>query len=190
MQSLKFALKNVLRNRRRSFTTILIAAIGTAAMVSAGGFVLFAYQILTDTSTRELGHFVLSHRDYYEKEEEKPLQLGLTDHARVRQALEADAAGLGKPLRRHAQPQLGHFIRAHAQRVPAVVDAVLDVFLLELGHHRAGVLSGEVRVERECLIKLIGNVKKDVLVNAAIVCVEVPVIPLVGGIGRALVIVP
>ena len=59
---------------------------------------------------------------------------------------EADAAGLGKPLRSHAQPQFGHLLRGHAQRT--VVDAVFDVLLLELGHHRAGVLSRQVRVER------------------------------------------
>lgn len=91
MQSLKIAFKNVFRNRRRSTTTILIAAIGTAAMVSAAGFVLFAYQQLTELSTRESGHLLLSHRDFHDKEEEKPMQFGLADYERLRRELQADA---------------------------------------------------------------------------------------------------
>jgi putative ABC transport system permease protein len=90
MQSLKVAFKNVLRNRRRSFTTIVIAAIGTAAMVSAAGFVLFAYDRLEDAATRELGHVMLAQHDYFDKEEEKPLQRGLADYARLRRELVGD----------------------------------------------------------------------------------------------------
>jgi putative ABC transport system permease protein len=90
MRALKLAFKNVLRNRRRSITTVLIAAIGTAAMVSAFGFVLFAYNILEDISTRELGHVMLSHRDYHDKQEEKPMQLGIAGHAELRRELQGD----------------------------------------------------------------------------------------------------
>lgn len=71
MRVLKLAFKNVFHNRRRSVTIILIAAIGTAAMVRAAGFVLFADDILTDASTRELGHIMLPHCDYLLHEEEK-----------------------------------------------------------------------------------------------------------------------
>lgn len=90
MQSLKFAFKNVFRNRRRSVTTILIAAIGTAAMVSAAGFVLYAYQRLTELSTRESGHILLAHRNFFDKEEEKPMEYGLPEQKRLLRDLRID----------------------------------------------------------------------------------------------------
>ena len=43
MKWLKFAWQNTLRNRRRSLVTVAIAALGTAAILLAGGFALFTY---------------------------------------------------------------------------------------------------------------------------------------------------
>ena len=40
---LKFATQNTLRNRRRSLVTVSIAALGTAAILLAGGFALSTY---------------------------------------------------------------------------------------------------------------------------------------------------
>ena len=41
---LKFAWLNTLRNRRRSAVTVTITALGTAAIVLAGGFALYTYE--------------------------------------------------------------------------------------------------------------------------------------------------
>jgi putative ABC transport system permease protein len=46
----KFALQNTLRNRRRSLVTVSIAALGTAAILLAGGFALFTYQALAQAA--------------------------------------------------------------------------------------------------------------------------------------------
>jgi hypothetical protein len=46
MKWLQFAWQNTLRNRRRSLVTVAIAALGTAAILLAGGFALFTYQAL------------------------------------------------------------------------------------------------------------------------------------------------
>ena len=49
---LKFAALNTLRNRRRSAVTVTIAALGTAAILLAGGFALSTYQALAEASAR------------------------------------------------------------------------------------------------------------------------------------------
>ena len=90
MKWLEFAFRNVWRNRRRSFITILIAALGTTALLSAAGFGLWTYEALQEASTREFGHIVISHPDFYQKEEEVSMQLGLNDHEKIQAQMNAD----------------------------------------------------------------------------------------------------
>ena len=52
MKWLMFAWKNVMRNRRRSFTAMLITALGTAAVLASGGFALFTYESLEEMTAR------------------------------------------------------------------------------------------------------------------------------------------
>ena len=56
---LKFAIQNTLRNRRRSLVTVSIAALGTAAILLAGGFALSTYQALAQAAARSSGHLIL-----------------------------------------------------------------------------------------------------------------------------------
>jgi putative ABC transport system permease protein len=58
---LRFAWLNTLRNRRRSAVTVTIAALGTAAMLLAGGFALFTYESLAQASARTTGHLIVGH---------------------------------------------------------------------------------------------------------------------------------
>ncbi len=80
MKWLKYALQNIFRNKRRSSVTILIAVIGTMAILISSGFVLFTYDSLREASTRVSGHVVIAHPDYFDKEEEAALELGLSDY--------------------------------------------------------------------------------------------------------------
>ena len=57
---LKFAIQNTLRNRRRSLVTVSIAALGTAAILLAGGFALYTYQALAQAAARTSGHLILA----------------------------------------------------------------------------------------------------------------------------------
>ena len=77
MKWLLFAWKNVLRNRRRSFMALLITAVGTAAVLTGGGFALFAYESLREVSARDTGHVVLAQRNYFTGDEDAPMQFGL-----------------------------------------------------------------------------------------------------------------
>ena len=74
---LKFAWLNTLRNRRRSAVTVTIAALGTAAILLAGGFALSTYQALAQASARTTGHLIVAKPEQFSRDEETPLQHGL-----------------------------------------------------------------------------------------------------------------
>src|SRR4051812_21440912 len=78
-QWLKFALLTTLRNRRRSAVTVGIASLGTAAILLAGGFALFTYQGLAQSSARNTGHLIVAKPAQFQRDEDTPLQNGLDD---------------------------------------------------------------------------------------------------------------
>ena len=81
MKWLMFAWKNVMRNRRRSLTAMLITALGTAAVLASGGFALYTYESLEEMTARDTGHIVVAHARGFEGDEDVPLQHGLADAA-------------------------------------------------------------------------------------------------------------
>ena len=86
---LKFAWLNTLRNRRRSAVTVSIAALGTAAILLAGGFALYTYQGLAQSSARSTGHLIVAKPEQFSKDEDVPLQHGLDDVAALKAKLSA-----------------------------------------------------------------------------------------------------
>jgi putative ABC transport system permease protein len=89
---LKFAWQNTLRNRRRSAVTASIAALGTAAILLAGGFAQYTYDSLAQAAARDSGHLVLGTPASFTTDEDVPLQHGLDNVAALRTALLADPA--------------------------------------------------------------------------------------------------
>ena len=89
---LKFAIQNTLRNRRRSLVTVSIAALGTAAILLAGGFALSTYQALAQAAARSSGHLILGTPAQFTQDEDMPLQHGLDNVAQLRTQLLADPA--------------------------------------------------------------------------------------------------
>jgi putative ABC transport system permease protein len=89
---LKFAALNTLRNRRRSAVTVTIAALGTAAILLAGGFALSTYQALAQAAARTTGHLVIGQAAQFNSDEDTPLQHGLDDAAALQARLLADDA--------------------------------------------------------------------------------------------------
>ena len=87
---LKFALQNTLRNRRRSLVTVSIAALGTAAILLAGGFALYTYEALAQEAARSTGHLILGKPEQFTRDEDTPLQHGLDDATALRTRLLAD----------------------------------------------------------------------------------------------------
>lgn len=91
MKQMLLAWKNVLRNRRRSMVTIMIAAVGCTAILVASGFALYTYNILSDGAAREYGHVTIAHKDFFERDEETPMQFGIADYRELTARLEKDA---------------------------------------------------------------------------------------------------
>lgn len=85
-----FAVRNTRRNRRRSVVTVAVAALGTAAILLAGGFALSTYASLAEISARLSGHVVLGKPAQFDADEETPLQHGLDDPAALTRQLQAD----------------------------------------------------------------------------------------------------
>jgi len=100
MRWLTFAVQNTLRNRRRSLVTIAIAALGTAAILLAGGFALYTYQALAQSAARNTGHLIVGLPEQFTKDEDTPLQYGLDDSAQLAARLQAD------PDVRHVLPRI------------------------------------------------------------------------------------
>ncbi|MDI4632451.1 ABC transporter permease [Pelomonas sp. V22] len=88
---LHFAWLNTRRNGRRSAVTLAIAALGTAALLLAGGFAIFTYQSLAQSSARSTGHLVIATAEQFTKDEDQPLQHGLEAWEDLRQRLRLDA---------------------------------------------------------------------------------------------------
>jgi putative ABC transport system permease protein len=91
MNALLLAWKNVLRNRRRSLVTILIATVGCVSVLVASGFALYTYDVLRDGAAREFGHLTVADKDYFDRDEEIPMQYGLEDHQALTAKLDSDA---------------------------------------------------------------------------------------------------
>jgi len=91
-QWIKFAWLNTLRNRRRSAVTVAIAALGTAAILLAGGFALFTYESLAEASARTTGHLIVARAEQFDTDEDTPLQHGVEHLDQIRAQLLADPA--------------------------------------------------------------------------------------------------
>ena len=97
---MKFAFYNTLRNRRRSLVTVTVAALGTAAILLAGGFAYSTYEGLAQAAARSSGHLIVANPAHFTSEEDVPLQHGIENAAQVQKAL------LGDPQVRYVLPRV------------------------------------------------------------------------------------
>lgn len=88
----RFAFYNALRNRRRSMVTILVAALGTAAILLAGGFAYSSYEGLAQAAARSSGHLIVGLPAHFVSDEDVPLQHGIANAAQLQATILADPA--------------------------------------------------------------------------------------------------
>ncbi len=100
LAAMVLAWRNILRNRRRSLVTILIATVGCTSVLVASGFALYTYDMLKDNSAREYGHITIGGKGYFTHEEETPLQYGIDDWQQLSAGLKAN------PQVRHVLPRV------------------------------------------------------------------------------------
>ncbi|MBI5814511.1 MAG: ABC transporter permease [Nitrospinae bacterium] len=90
MKWVKFAWKNLWRNRRRAGITIGITSVCAAGLLVFGGFMLFTFDSLAEMASRSSGHLVISHPEYFAKDEPAPMAFGLGSWEKMRAGLLGD----------------------------------------------------------------------------------------------------
>lgn len=90
MMTLSLAVRNLLRNRRRSLATLLAMAIGAASILLFGGF---SGNINLEMHTRIVqrgGHLQIQHRDFYLYGSGNPIAYGIADYEKILAAIQGD----------------------------------------------------------------------------------------------------
>ena len=90
MMTLNLAVRNLLRNRRRSLGTLVAMSIGCAAILLFGGFSgNINYEMLTRIVQRG-GHLQIQHRDFYLYGSGNPTAYGIADYTKILEAIQKD----------------------------------------------------------------------------------------------------
>ena len=90
MMTLNLALRNLLRNRRRSLATLIAMSIGCAAILLFGGFSgNINYEMHTRIVQRG-GHLQIQHRDFYLYGSGNPTAYGINDYTKIMAAIKND----------------------------------------------------------------------------------------------------
>jgi len=90
MMTLNLAVRNLLRNRRRSLATLLAMAIGSTSILLFGGF---SGNINYEMHTRNVqrgGHLQIQHRDFYLYGSGNPTSYGISDYTKILAAIQND----------------------------------------------------------------------------------------------------
>lgn len=90
MMTLNLALRNLLRNRRRSIATLLAMAIGSTSILLFGGYSTNINYTMHTSYVQNGGHLQIQHRDFYLYGSGNPTAYGIADYAKIILAIEAD----------------------------------------------------------------------------------------------------
>lgn len=83
MMTLNLALRNLLRNRRRSLATLIAMSIGCAAILLFGGFSSNINYEMQTIIVRRDGHLQIQHRDFYLYGSGNPTDYGIADYPKI-----------------------------------------------------------------------------------------------------------
>ena len=86
----KIALRNILRNRRRSLMTILAIAMGGVAIVLFGEFVAFIIAGLETNAVQKVGHLTVFRTGYFDYGSGNPAAFGIDRYRDVIRMIEED----------------------------------------------------------------------------------------------------
>ena len=90
MMTLNLALRNLLRNRRRSLATILAMAIGSTSILLFGGFSANINYMMHTHHVQVGGHLQIQHRDFYLYGSGNPTAYGINDYTKIVTAIQND----------------------------------------------------------------------------------------------------
>jgi len=104
MNTFSLALRNLLRNRRRSFTTLLAMVIGAVAILIFGGYSGNINLGLQTDFVRNSGHLQIQHKDYFLYGSGNPAAYGMKNYAQIVELVRNDR--VLKPLLNVVTPTL------------------------------------------------------------------------------------
>lgn len=90
MMTLSLAVRNLLRNRRRSLATLLAMAIGSTSILLFGGFSANVNYELHTRHVQKGGHLQIQHRDFYLYGSGNPTAYGIVDYTNILKAVKDD----------------------------------------------------------------------------------------------------
>jgi len=90
MRTLSLATRNLLRNRRRSMTTLLAVMIGTVSILLFGGYVRNVIYGLETNFITQSGHLQIQHKDYFLYGNGNPAAYGIEDYQSIITTLKTD----------------------------------------------------------------------------------------------------
>ena len=90
MIDFSLAVRNLLRNRRRSFATFIALVIGSSSILLFGGFSgNIGYEMHT-RSVQRGGHLQIQHKDFYLYGSGNPTAYGIDEYAKIIEAIKND----------------------------------------------------------------------------------------------------
>jgi putative ABC transport system permease protein len=90
MMTLNLALRNLLRNRRRSLATLLALMIGSASILLFGGYSANIKYTMQTAYVQSGGHLQIQHRDFYLYGSGNPTAYGIADYTEILAAIRED----------------------------------------------------------------------------------------------------
>ncbi|MEQ5121632.1 ABC transporter permease [Morganella morganii] len=90
MQTFKLALRNLLRNRRRTCSTLCAIIIGAISILLFGGYNHSIEYSLKTTFVRDIGHLQIQHRDYFREGMANPQKYSIHNYQEIIDAISAD----------------------------------------------------------------------------------------------------
>ena len=90
MMTFNLALRNLLRNRRRSLATLLAMAIGSSSILLFGGYSTNINYTMHTEYVQNGGHLQIQHRDFYLYGSGNPTAYGIADYQKIIAAISND----------------------------------------------------------------------------------------------------
>ncbi|MFY9327860.1 MAG: FtsX-like permease family protein [Georgfuchsia sp.] len=90
MKTFSLAVRNLLRNRRRSLTTLLAMIIGLVAILLFGGYRSSITYGLQTSFVQNSGHLQVQHKDYFLDGSDNPTAYGIPEYQRIITAIKHD----------------------------------------------------------------------------------------------------
>ena len=90
MRTFSLALRNLLRNRRRSLTTLLAMVVGLTSILLFGGYRSNITYGIETGFIQGSGHLQIQHQDYYQEGGDNPTAYGISDYQHIIDVVQRD----------------------------------------------------------------------------------------------------